>query len=167
MKWTIAVAGLVLVCASAASAQTLRVKIIHREDNETEYTYVVPEYSVARSTADANCFGSTSVYCHGSETTATSTTPAHSGSFHVRGATFLLVLPDGRGVVVNCESKFAERFAGRAGNHRNCRIPLVDDIDVEFTGDKAKLKWPISIDGKKMQSETYKILAILDKPMRD
>jgi hypothetical protein len=26
------------------------------------------------------------------------------------------------------------------------------------------LMWPVSLDGKKMQSETYKILGILDKP---
>ena len=30
--------------------------------------------------------------------------------------------------------------------------------------DNAKLIWPVSLDGKKMQSETYKILGILDKP---
>ena len=30
-------------------------------------------------------------------------------------------------------------------------------------GDKAKLNWPVSIDGKKMESETYKILAVLAK----
>jgi hypothetical protein len=166
MKKLIAVSMLALSC-HLLSAQTLRVKIIHRVDNETEYTWSVPEYSVARSTANANCFGDTSVYCQGSETTTTSTTPAQSGSFHVRGATFLLVLPDGRGVVVNCESKFAERFAGRAGNHRSCRIPLVDDIDLEFNGDKAKLKWSVSIDGTKIQSETYKVLGIFDKPKSD
>ena len=73
-------------------------------------------------------------------------------------------LPDGRAAVVNCESKFKERFAGRAGNHRSCRIPLVENIDAEFHGDNAKLIWPVSLDGKKMQSETYKVLAILDKP---
>ena len=42
-------------------------------------------------------------------------------------------------------------------------MPLVDDIDVEFNGDKAKLIWPVSIDGKKMASETYKILGVLSK----
>ena len=57
-----------------------------------------------------------------------------------------------------------EHFAGRAGNHRSGRVPLVEDIDAEFKGDKAKLMWSVSIDGKKMQSETYKVLAILDKP---
>jgi hypothetical protein len=43
-------------------------------------------------------------------------------------------------------------------------MPIVDDIDVEFSKDNAKLIWPVSLDGKKMESETYKILGILNKP---
>lgn len=82
----------------------------------------------------------------------------------MRGATFTLQLPDGRGAIVNCESKFKERMAGPAGNHRSCRIPLVENIEAEFHGDNARLEWVVSLDGKKTQSETYKILAILDKP---
>ena len=82
----------------------------------------------------------------------------------MRGAPFSLQLPDGRIAVVNCDIKFAEHFAGAAGNHRDCRQPLIDDIQVEFSGNSAKLKWPVSIDGKKIESETYKILGILDKP---
>jgi Cu/Ag efflux pump CusA len=58
----------------------------------------------------------------------------------------------------------AERFAGPEGNHRSCRTPLVDDIQDDFHGDKAKLEWVVSLDGKKKQSETYRVLAILDKP---
>ena len=81
-----------------------------------------------------------------------------------RGATFTLQLPDGRAAVVNCESKFKERMAGARGNRRSCRIPLVDNIQAEFRGDNAKLVWIVSLDGKKTQSETYKIIAILDKP---
>jgi hypothetical protein len=38
-----------------------------------------------------------------------------------------------------------------------------DDIQAEFDGNKAKLRWLVSIDGKKFESETYKILAVLDK----
>jgi hypothetical protein len=67
-------------------------------------------------------------------------------------------------VVVNGESKFAEHMAGPSGNHRDCRTPRVDDIEAEFNGDKAKLIWPVSVDGKKTQSETYKVLAVLNKP---
>src|SRR5579862_422781 len=85
-------------------------------------------------------------------------------SFKVHGATFTLQLPDGRLAIVNCESKFAEHMAGRVGNRRSCRTPLVDSIQADFHGDNAKLIWPVSLDGKKMQSETYKILGILDKP---
>jgi hypothetical protein len=68
-----------------------------------------------------------------------------------------------QGVIVYCESKFAEYIAGRTGNHRSCRMPIVDDIQADFNGDKAKLSWPVSLDGKKMAAETYKILGVLSK----
>ena len=87
-----------------------------------------------------------------------------AGLISRRAATFTLQLPDGRAVVLNCESKFKERMAGPRGNHRSCRIPLVDEINADFHGDRAKLEWVVSIDGKKLQSETYKVLGILDKP---
>ena len=135
MKWTICIAGLVLSCATSALAQKLDVKIINRQDNEEGYDYVAVYNNVAVGK-----------------------------SFKVHGATFTLELPDGRLAIVNCESKFAEHMAGRVGNRRSCRMPLVDSIQAEFKGDNAKLIWPISLDGKKMQSETYKILGILDKP---
>jgi len=46
-------------------------------------------------------------------------------------------------------------------------MPPVDNIQAELHGDKPKLIWVVSLDGKKMQSETYKMLAILDKPKTD
>jgi hypothetical protein len=154
----------ILSTVAPAFAQKLSVKIINREDNETEYTYVVPGYSSSNSNTNVNCYGdSTNVNCTGSTHTSGSSTPAQQVSFRVRGATYSLLLPDGRVAVVNCESKFAEHFAGRAGNHRSCRMPIVDDIEAEFNGDKAKLKWPVSLDGKKTASETYKILGVLSK----
>ena len=55
-------------------------------------------------------------------------------------------------------------MAGPRGNHRDCRAPLVDAIQADFHGDKAKLEWNVSLDGKKMEAETYKIIAVLDKP---
>jgi opacity protein-like surface antigen len=135
MKRTIAVAGLILVCAASASAQKLTVRVIDRQDKQDEYDYAAVYNNVA--------VGKT---------------------FKVNGATFTLQLPDGRLAIVNCESKFAEHMAGRVGNRRSCRTPLVDNIEADFNGDNAKLIWPVSLDGKKMQSETYKILGILDKP---
>jgi hypothetical protein len=135
MRWMITFAGLILMSAASASAQKFDVKIVDRQDKEDEYDY-------------AAVYGNQAV----------------GKTFKVRGATFTLQLPDGRLVIVNCESKFAEHFAGRVGNRRSCRTPLVDSIQADFKGDNAKLIWPVSLDGKKMQSETYKILGILDKP---
>jgi hypothetical protein len=134
MKWTIAI-GLILVCAASALAQRLEVKIIDRQDKEDAYDYAAVYNNVAVGK-----------------------------SFKVHGATFTLQRPDGRLAIVNCESKFAEHMAGRVGNRRSCRTPLVESIQADFNGDNAKLIWPVSLDGKKMQSETYKILGILDKP---
>jgi hypothetical protein len=78
----------------------------------------------------------------------------------VRGATFTLSLPNRRLVIVNCESKYSPK--GDGVNRRSCRTPLVDEIQAEFKGDKAKLFWSVSIDGKKLESETYKILAVFE-----
>jgi len=146
------------VCA----AQDLGVKIIDRRDSATSYTYVVPARFSANSNSTANCFGSEDlVNCSGATQTTGSQTPARNVSYEVRGATFSLLLPDGRIAVVNCESKYAPR--GDHINRRSCRIPIVDNIQAEFKGDKAKLRWPVSIDGKKTESETYKILGVLGK----
>jgi hypothetical protein len=163
MRPRIAVVVLFLM-AAPAFAQKLAVKIISRQNNDTDYTYVVPGYSASNSNTNANCFGNVNnVNCNGSTRTTGSSTPAQQVSYHVRGATFSLQLPDGRVAVVNCESKFAERYAGPQGNRRSCRVPLADEIEAEFDGDKAKLKWSVSLDGKKMESETYKILGVLAK----
>lgn len=160
-----AIAGLVLTCAAYASAQRLVVKIVNRQDNETDYTYVVPGNFSSQSNSTVNCYGSdATVNCNGTTTTTGLSMPAQQVSYHVRGATFTLQLPDGHAVVVNCESKFKERMAGPRGNHRSCRIPLVDEINADFHGDNAKLERVVSIDGKNLQSETYKVLGILDKP---
>lgn len=41
--------------------------------------------------------------------------------------------------------------------------PMVDDIKAEFKDDNAKLFWPVSIDGKKLESETYKIIGVVER----
>jgi hypothetical protein len=133
MKWSLAVAGVFLLCGSSMFAQELDVRIVDRQDKEDAYDYAAVYNNVAVGK-----------------------------SFKVHGATFTLQLPDGRLAVVNCESKFAEHMAGPVGNRRSCRTPVVDTIQVDFHGDNAKLIWPVSLDGKKMQTETYKILGVLD-----
>ena len=79
------------------------------------------------------------------------------------GATFSLLLPDGQLVVVNCNSKTNWTDWSTTTAHRSCRQPITDTVDAEFDGDKAKLEWPVSIDGRNKQSETYKIIGILSK----
>lgn len=135
MRGALAIA-LFFVFAAAGFGQKMSVKIIDRKDSESSYDFI-------------GIYGNTAI----------------GRTFTVRGATFMLELPDGRLAVVNCESKFRERMAGPAGNHRSCRAPIVGTLDVVFKGDGAKLIWPVSLDGKKMQSETYKILGVLDKPL--
>lgn len=135
MKCRLAVIGLFVVCAGVSSAQKMEVKVIDRQDKADGYEY-------------SGVFNKVSI----------------GKTFKVQGTTFTLQLPDGRLAVVNCDYKFAEHLAGRAGNRRSCRAPLVDAFQVDFKGEDAKLTWPVSIDGKKMQFETYKILGILDKP---
>jgi hypothetical protein len=148
------------VSAQVTTAQKLDVKIIDRQDSATGYTYTAPAYFNSQSNSNINCYGD--VTCNASTTTSGSISPPRKISYQVRGATFTLQLPDGRAAVVNCESKYMPR--GDYINRRDCRMPLVDNIQAEFHGDKAKLTWIVSLDGKKTQSETYKVLAILDKP---
>lgn len=171
------VASLVLVWSALLSAQQLDVRIIGRQDSDTDYSYVVPghftSYSSTNGSLNANCStldagAIANTNCNGATQSTTTvngvSTPAQAVSFHVRGATLTLQLPDGRVAVVNCTSKFKERFAGPRGNHRDCRVPLVDDLQADFHGDNAKLEWNVSLDGKKIQSETYKIVAVLGRP---
>lgn len=161
-----AIAVLAILSSSTYAAEKLDVKIIGRQDNGGTYTYIVPGYSDSNSTTNVNCHGSVNyANCIGSTTTTGSSTPPRTWSYEVRGATLSLQLPDGRIAVVNCESKANwTDFSKMNQVHRSCRIPLVNNIRAEFDGDKATLRWSVSIDGKKMQSETYKILAVLDKP---
>ena len=167
---------LVSAAPSVHAAENIDVKIIDRQNHESLYTYTVPGSSVSNSNTEVSCSGNVSnVNCTGNTQTTATSRPGFSGSYQVSGATFSLQLPDGRVAVVNCDSKLppvalsvavalASGGGGSAKHRRSCRMPLVNDIQAEFSGDNAKLKWSVSIDGKKLDSETYKILAVLDKP---
>lgn len=158
------------------TGQKLRVKVIQRQNNETGYSRYIPgqidSTSQTRVSGDATTNGSIDTssgdYHSTSDIEATGTTTTHGTitaprvvSYSVTGATLSLRLPDGRVAIVNCASKFQEKMD--YVNRRSCRVPLVDEIEAEFKGKNAKLIWPVSIDGKKFESETYKILAVLDK----
>jgi hypothetical protein len=154
-----------LLLSTAAFAQNVHVKIIDRQSSETQYNYQIPgqSFSSANCRGNATSTGDTTASVNANCVQTASYTAPQGVSFSVSGATLALLLPDGRRAVVNCTSKFSERFAGREGNHRSCRVPIVDELDAEFSGKSAKLRWVASIDGKKTDSETYKILGILPK----
>jgi hypothetical protein len=147
---------LLIPVAVLAGKQTLNVKVVQRQDNGTNYTYVVAGYS--NTNANANCQGGN---CNAQATSVS--IPAMAHSYSVRGATLTLLLPDGRLAVVNCNAK-VNWTEMNTNTYRSCRIPMFEAVEAEFDGDKAKLKWSVSIDGSKMESETYKVLAVIDKP---
>ena len=145
-----------LAPTSQAQKKKLSVQIVNRQSSATEYTYTVPGY--ATSNCNASAYGNTA-----SGNCVASAAPASSGSYSVHGATLSLLLPDGRMVVVNCNAKPNWTDWNHPTTYRGCREPITNTIEAEFDGDNAKLEWPASIDGKKKQSETYKIIGILTK----
>jgi hypothetical protein len=149
--------------AVSACAQQLTVKIVDRREHDTAYSYQVPQHSTSDSTGTAHCSGDTdTINCSGSSTTSTTTTPPRSISYSVTGTTLALLVPDGRTVVVNCVSKYKLKMDYI--NRRSCKSPLVDQVDVDFSGKSAKLYWPVSLNGKKFDSETYTVLGIIPAP---
>jgi hypothetical protein len=156
---------LVFVTLLAFAAETVEVVVLDRQNHDTNYTYVIPASSTSDARTNINCSGiANTVNCSSATSTTTNTTPAVTSSYQVRGATFELGLPDGRIAIVNCESKAnMTDFSRMDQMRRSCRVPLVNKMKAEFNGDKAKLSWSVSIDGKKFESETYKILGVLDK----
>ena len=141
---------------SQAQKKKLSVQIVNRQSSATEYTYAVPGYATAN--CNASVYGNTA-----SGNCVASGAPASSGSYSVHGATLSLLLPDGRIVVVNCNAKPNWTDWSHPTAYRGCREPITNSIEAEFDGDNAKLEWPVSIDGKKKQNETYKIIGILTK----
>jgi len=145
--------GLAL-CSAVAKAQQMDVKVIDRQESDTGYTYQpgIHSTSTTRTTGDSL----------NPANTTTTTHPTKFSSFQVSGATLSLQLPDGRIAVVNCDSKFQPHLAGQTAR-RSCRTPPINEIKADFKNSNAKLSWPISVDGKKVESETYRILGVIPK----
>jgi len=154
---SILTAAVALTINPAAFAQTLLVHIVQRQDTKTELTAVIPEATADKSSTAAKKPAD-------SKSTSTTDKGSQTRSYTVTGATLTLRLPDRRLVRVTCESKYALRFDYI--NRRSCRTPPADEVTAEFNGDEAKLLWPVSLDNRKMQSETYTILNIVSPPRR-
>jgi hypothetical protein len=156
---SILTAAIALTMSPAAFTQTLLVHIVQRQDTKTELTAAIPADTKddKSSTGDKKPAGA-------DKSTASTDKGAKTTSYTVTGATLTLQLPDRRLVRVVCESKYALRFDYI--NRRSCRTPPADEVTAEFNGDEAKLIWSVSLDNRKMQSETYTILDIVASPRR-
>jgi hypothetical protein len=144
-------------CVPTASAQKLDATVLYRQNSDSDYNAVVPGYSAttdcAADIANPDCAAS----AHALGLNRASGELA----INVVGTTLSLLLPDGRVAVVNCVNKHSSK--GTYINRRSCGMPLVEHVQAEIKGGSAKLDWPIGIDGRKTESETYKIVALLEK----
>ncbi len=141
-------------CAPMVSAEKLDATVLYRQNSDSDYNALVPGYS--GTTDCAADLGNPECY----ETSRSAATPGEL-SLNVVGTTLSLKLPDGKVAVLNCVNKYS--YKGTALNRRSCGMPLVEHVQAEFKGDVARLEWPVGSDGKKTESETYKVLALLDK----
>jgi hypothetical protein len=153
----------IAVCSLASGvtsvfAQKLEATVLYRQNSDSGYNALIPGYSnpaspdCAADLANPGCYSQNRIPQTGS-------TP-NPVSYSVIGTTLSLLLPDGRVAVVNCINKYSSK-----GNYisRGCGMPLVERVQAEFKGNIAKLEWPVGPDGKKIESEKYKIVALLDK----
>jgi hypothetical protein len=162
LKVLAAVGVIVGFCGLSCAAERVDVKIVNRQNNESAYSYNVAGRTDSTTRTKVKCReGDYSSGCTETTHTATQYVAPQHGDYSVQGSTLSLQLADGRIAVVNCASKLS-LFTPTPQTRRSCRIPPGNNIQVEFKAKDAKLFWPVSIDGQKFESETYKIVAIED-----
>jgi hypothetical protein len=152
---------ILLYFANSIAAEKMSVIILDQQNRDAGYRYVVPGYAITTSNAAGNIKGARNSASDAEADSSHKTNAlGATESYLVTGATLTLKLSDNRIVVVNCSPKI--NWAPIPGS-RSCLIPPINKIKVEFSGDNATLTWPVSIDGKKIKKETYKILAVFDE----
>ena len=143
---------------SSAFAQKVDASVLYRQDSDVAYHAIIPGYTgpnadvTGACTLDpdpANCPDESASQANG------------KANYTVIGTTLSLLLPDGRVAVVNCVNRYSAK--GTYINRRSCGMPMVEHVEAEFTGETAKLKWAVGTEGKKTESETYRVIAMLDK----
>ena len=142
----------------SAFAQKLDVSVLYRQDSDVAYHAVIPGYTGPNADVTGACT------LDPDPANCPEESPTQSDSkvnYTVVGTTLSLLLPDGRVAVVNCVNRYSAK--GTYINRRSSGMPMVEHVEAEFTGEIAKLKWTVGTDGKKTESETYKVIAMLDK----
>ncbi|HEX2713333.1 MAG TPA: hypothetical protein VHM88_14130 [Candidatus Acidoferrales bacterium] len=157
-KSILIVVALLLALPVGAKKLKVPVRIVEQRESGQEFVISYPGYQSANCTGSA--YGS-QTYAVGQANCYGMSMPGGQRNYTVRGYALTLLLPDQRMVVVTCEKK--TNWTEWSMNwYRSCRHPTTTTLDAEFNGDKAKLEWSVSLDGSKKQSETYKIVAILE-----
>jgi len=142
----------------SAFAQKIEASVLYRQDSDNRYIAVVPGYSGPDADITgacmldpdpANCPAVDSAFARGEV------------NYMLVGTTLSLLLPDGRVALVNCVNRYSAK--GNYVSRRSCGMPMVEHVEAEFIGQSAKLKWQVGTDGKKTESETYKVVAMLEK----
>lgn len=148
---------LLLLC-SFAFAEKLNVKVIDHHVGEPGHTDFVPGSTSGKTNTSGDCGAYvSSASCSSSASGDSLYAPVHEIQGSLTDIIMTLLLPDGRKVIVGCE----DHLRGFAkGNRHNCNNPMGDDLVANFSGNKAKLTWPVGFDGK-MESETFIILQTL------
>jgi hypothetical protein len=160
-KWLGGAAAIccLVVCAGLVEAQKLDATVLYRQSSDAGYNALIPGYSApgtpdcAADVANADCFRPTHVSGEG----------PGAVSYNVVGTTLSLLLPDGKIAVLNCVNKSKFSSKGTYIVLRNCGMPMVEHVEAELKGDMARLEWPVTPDSKKIESEKYRIVAVLDR----
>lgn len=138
----------------SAFAEKVPVSVLYRQDSDVAYHAVIPGYSGPNADVTGACLlDPDPANCPAQD--------AAEPLYTLVGTTLSLGLPDGRIALVNCVSTHSAY--GNYINRHNCGMPLSQRAEAEFTGQSAKLVWPVGSDGK-TDSETYKVVALLPKP---
>ena len=149
------------ISSVSASAQKVPVNVLYRQDSDVVYHAVVPGYSGP----NADITGA----CTLDPDPANCPDPKQDVSgapvYNLVGTTLSLGLPDGRIAVVNCVSRHSAN--GNYINRHSCGMPLGERAEADFAGQSAKLSWTVGTDGKKTESELYRVVALLAKPGGD
>jgi len=142
----------------SASAQKVEASVLYRQDSDNRYIAIIPGYTGPESDITGACLlDPDPANCPQMDANGANGTP----TYLVVGTTLSLLLPDGRVALVNCQNRYSSK--GEYINRRNCGMPMVKQVEADFAGQTAKLTWPVGTDGKKSETETYKVIAMLDK----
>jgi len=149
-----------VISVGSAAAQRLSVSVLYRQDSDVVYHAVIPGYSGPNADVTGACtLDPDPANCPDPRQDVAS---KGQPTYLLSGTTLSLGLPDGRIAVVNCVSRHSSN--GNYINRHSCGMPLSEHAEAEFVGQSAKLSWTLGSSGNRIESETYKVVAVLSKP---